>query len=1126
MAIAFATLAMAGAAQAQEASTVQDIVVTGYRASLASALVAKRDADVMVDVINAEDIADFPDANLAESLQRLPGVSIDRENGEGNGISVRGLGGDFTGVRLNGLQALSTTGSSTADGQLSRGRGFQFSTFASELFSSLRVQKTPDAASDEGSLGASVDLISGRPFNFRGRRMALSLQDAYYLNGKTHNPRVAALISDRWDSDWGQFGVLASIAYNEREQNIDQYYNQAGSSHYAYRGSTFNNTNANNNVEPQGFALPSNVDPLTALPRVTNPEARDLLIGSNPAAYELIYGGPGIYRGSLVRIPTLASLMRRELTQDRTGFTTAVQWRPTDRTTISVDGLYSELNQKSTNYQVGSIGLNRNNTNGNRTATNFSYQTLPTVSPAQNTYQNRRGVYANCNYRAATEFVDEIDCGQSIYGNTRVFNTAPGAASNNLTAVQGSFNPNNLEVYDYYNQPGSPGYIPNANFLALRGQFIGRPATRIVDAELSPGGDNVDYLELSNMDFRSAVDQGEFKAIFRQLSTQIDHEFTDRLRVTAIYGQSSSRNVNEGLLTDFIRLDSGRPVAEGGSGGGNFIYDARPSVGTDVPYIDFGFDIADPTNWDFVKGYSAMRHYRTIQNNGFETLRADFTYDLNDNITLRFGASGRTFDFHYNRFERDIGDTMNPSLLEGVNPVNGRGGGLVAATTVGEMGRVLQWGEGMDLPAGMPTALFAPDLEKFTERFGFDCDCINDFGDWRLTDKRNGGTQAFWVTEKSGGYYGQVDFNGMILDRDIRGNFGIRYATTEVTGTGRSRNSTPVQATNTYDNVLPSLNLVYNLKDDVILRFGAAKVMARPLLSNMNPGITGFSVPNGSAGVPADTGGSITLGNVYVNPFLANTYDLGLEWYFAKDAVLSVALFKKDIASYPQTVISEGPLTDILTAEEIAQLRASLTATGTNLQGQQAYIDNNTPFSIRTYQDAPGGTLEGVELSYQQNLTFLPGWLSNLGVQANYTYIDSELTYILDPVANRLGTAPFLGASPNAFNMTVYYETEKWSARASAAYRTEYKTTYPLAAGTCEPGDCDGPLINDFKSSAESLQVDASFTYKITPNVTLTAEALNLTDEKDKRYAYDAEPILETYSAPGRQLFVGMRFVY
>ena len=100
LALALATFAMTGAAQAQETDTVQDVVVTGYRASLASALVAKRDADVMVDVINAEDIADFPDANLAESLQRLPGVSIDRENGEGNIISVRGLSGDFTRVRL------------------------------------------------------------------------------------------------------------------------------------------------------------------------------------------------------------------------------------------------------------------------------------------------------------------------------------------------------------------------------------------------------------------------------------------------------------------------------------------------------------------------------------------------------------------------------------------------------------------------------------------------------------------------------------------------------------------------------------------------------------------------------------------------------------------------------------------------------------------------------------------------------------------------------------------------------------------------------------------------------------------------------------------------------------------
>ena len=137
-----APMAQAQEAPAQEAAEVEEIVVTGIRGALASALNEKRRSNTIVDVINAEDIADFPDANLAESLQRIPGVSIDRENGEGNSISVRGLGGDFTRVRLNGLETLSTSGASNADGALRRDRGFQFNTFASELFNSLKVQKS------------------------------------------------------------------------------------------------------------------------------------------------------------------------------------------------------------------------------------------------------------------------------------------------------------------------------------------------------------------------------------------------------------------------------------------------------------------------------------------------------------------------------------------------------------------------------------------------------------------------------------------------------------------------------------------------------------------------------------------------------------------------------------------------------------------------------------------------------------------------------------------------------------------------------------------------------------------------------------------------------------------------
>src|SRR5690349_19189784 len=109
-------------------SQLEEVVVTGYRASLINALDAKRASSEMVDVINADDIASFPDANLAESLQRLPGVSIDRENGEGRSITVRGLGGDFTAVRLNGIDALSTAGGNESGAAPNRSRGFDFNT--------------------------------------------------------------------------------------------------------------------------------------------------------------------------------------------------------------------------------------------------------------------------------------------------------------------------------------------------------------------------------------------------------------------------------------------------------------------------------------------------------------------------------------------------------------------------------------------------------------------------------------------------------------------------------------------------------------------------------------------------------------------------------------------------------------------------------------------------------------------------------------------------------------------------------------------------------------------------------------------------------------------------------------
>ena len=227
LSIAFALQLNAAAALAQEAApaettteadsvdTLDTVVVTGYRASLEKALDIKRSEKGMVDAIVAQDIGKFPDLNLAESLQRIPGVVIARDAGEGRSITVRGLGPQFTRVRLNGLEAMSSVGSSDGQGGANRGRGFDFNVFASDLFSQLIVRKTASADVEEGSLGATVDLRTSRPFDYDGFTASANLQGSFNDASSTTSPRFAGLVANSWAD--GKFGALLSLAYSERE---------------------------------------------------------------------------------------------------------------------------------------------------------------------------------------------------------------------------------------------------------------------------------------------------------------------------------------------------------------------------------------------------------------------------------------------------------------------------------------------------------------------------------------------------------------------------------------------------------------------------------------------------------------------------------------------------------------------------------------------------------------------------------------------------------------------------------------------------------------------------------------------------------------------------------------------
>lgn len=1112
----------------KDPSVVSEVVVTGYRASLRSALDTKKTSDVMLDAINAEDIADFPDSNLAESLQRLPGISIDRDNGEGRTISVRGLSGDFSRVRINNMEALSTGANNDSGASPNRSRAFDFNAFASELFSSVKVRKSSSAEADEGSLGATVDLITGRPFDYKKTAFAASAEDSYYENGKTHSPRFTVLASDRWAD--GKIGLLVSGAYAKRKSVDDTYARGGGSADYVYRGSTWTGDELPGRA---GFAAPTGtvfkalipttltgaaLDAYRANPAnyynpVANPAAYAELTGSDPAAYAKLYPNcaaasaqslasltptsPGC-NDSLVRFPALPSIAEKDVDTERLGLTGALQIQFSPRTRLSIDGLYSRFKSQTTNYQLSPVGLNRNNTNAS-----YAYGANPPTATARNgtalTAAQRRALYpGGCTFVDETELTPGQDCGQQVYGTTPV------------SGYSFSYNPYNLDPYEYYTNPASPGYAGSAASLPFRGDLIGRPSVKLLDAEVV--GQNAEYLKLGNVDWRSAADRGAYTTDFRQVSFDLTHEFSDKLSSQFTLGLSKSTNDNQGTLVEFNAMDVQEP----------FIFDERGASG--MPRFDAGFDAADPNRWGIIKGFSAMRNYERETVNTYKGLKADFTYELDDNWTLKFGGTGRRFAFTTNQFERNS-DVLNPTERE-------------AGVSIASLGQVVDFGQGLEVPEGTTTRFFAPSIEAFDNVFGFTCNCINKYGDFRITRKRNR-SASFGVTEENYAYYAQFGFSYEVWGgRRLFGNLGVRQAHTAVDAQGETTAGRPIYGKNSYDDTLPSGNLTWEAWDNLYIRFAAAKVMARPLLGNLSPAVTGISIPNDGS----TTGGSLTVGNPKLSPFRGKAFDVAAEWYFAPGGLLSLGYFRKDIDSYPQTIFYEAPLSEFLDADAIAQLKLQYPgATGGDVF-RRAYIDADNPVLARQVRDAPGGVLQGWEFNYQQDLTFLPWYFKNLGVQFNMTKLDTKLTYILDPgavdaatgavtKAPIYGKGPWLGASPKGVNFTLYYETETFNARVSVAQRDEYYTKYPVGSGNCDPGlqangsACDSPLINEFDGAKATTNVDFSMRYQPLKQVSLTFEALNLTSEKSERFTF-TDPVVLSYGGAGPNYRIGVRYKY
>ena len=190
-----------------QTNTAQAIVVTGIRGSLQRNLNAKRAAPGVIDAISAEDIGKFPDPNVASAMQRMPGVSIQRAGprGDANGVTVRGFGGDFNDTLYDGRHV------STAAG----GRAVDFTTIGADFIGQVNVLKTPDVELSTSAIGATINILLPKPFDYSGLKVAAMAGGSLQSRNGHVEPRAGLLISDTFAN--GTFGILADVTYTRED---------------------------------------------------------------------------------------------------------------------------------------------------------------------------------------------------------------------------------------------------------------------------------------------------------------------------------------------------------------------------------------------------------------------------------------------------------------------------------------------------------------------------------------------------------------------------------------------------------------------------------------------------------------------------------------------------------------------------------------------------------------------------------------------------------------------------------------------------------------------------------------------------------------------------------------------
>ena len=970
LATALATLQCAWA----QDQTIETVTVTGIRAAIVQGLEIKRESNVIVESIAAEDIGKMPDANLAEALQRVPGVSIDRDGGEGRYVTIRGLGPDFNTLLLNGRRIATTEYT----------RSFAFDTISSDMVGGMNVYKTQQSFIREGGVGGTVDVRTLRPMDHPGFHATGRIEFNHSDNNGKTLPQGSALFSDTFLND--TLGVLVSGSYQRRENRTFT----VGTDRLLSKGVFASWT-------PLGSEVPD--------------EYRGLFMGDVQGWTD--WSGYSDYGLGQSYAPMDLERTVTDDQRERIGMTAAAQWRPNDNMEFNVDILYSKFNVVTDQKTVG----------------NWFWNFMPPASAAD--YIKSNWTYYNYAYSAwfgypgnysttgaASSFADYIAANSQTTrdsnGVVTYANTMNGAGEQHFNGFR-SHRPTltqsiglnfkwdvssklKLTFDAAWSSAGNRNSgidqrrsLEKVNVGSLTYVNTGGTPYTIASPELAANATD------SNVYFRNEYNSGtDILATNQEISADAEYKPSDNwtFRFGVIYEQGKKR-------AWYYQTPNNVPC--------NSAIASSTGIGT--------------------MSACHISDYYTIYNNPYYSQNGPYWTAwnwTNNSVALTQAQYGGLIDGVYSPNPKDFGMAASAdvkTLLLNYGAMEDFAAANYASQSFA--------GQGCSAPRTGAAVVCSAAMQA--DAIATYADYIADHGGNPFAAEKTG--VGYIVTERVTSAYFNVIKQGDLWSKAYVLTLGMRYAHTETHSAGYSQNPiklareadapgsqfysrlqafydysnsanrwtpsvTLETADSSYDNFLPDIDFKLNLTDNLIWRAGASQSLSRPALDLLAPSLSITSLAYGA------NASAITKNNPHLKPLLSTNFDTAAEWYYGQGNAITFDAYWKNLKGLIAYGVTEGVTLPSIT-------------TGADL----------TTFEQTSPINAKAVTVYGATLGWTHSFEFGLGW------QVNYTWTGTDWSFNPNTWSSAEITLPGLS---NAFNAVLFYEKHGLGIRVAYNWRAKF----------------------------------------------------------------------------------------